>query len=276
MESQDKGMECRGKYLPLGERTLVMGILNVTPDSFSDGGRYQDVGAAVAYAEAMVAAGADIIDVGAESTRPGYTPVSLQEEMDRLLPVLQELGSRISVPVSVDTYKPEVARAALEAGAHIINDQWGLKYDPELAGVAAAYGVPLILMHNQEGTAYRELMADILRSLQESIRVADFWGVPEAKIMVDPGIGFGKDTRQNLLVLKNLHRVQELGRPVVLGTSRKSVIGNTLGLPVNERLEGTLATVIWGVLHGADIVRVHDVQAVVRAVRMVEAIRDAG
>lgn len=266
-------LDCRGYRLAWGERTLVMGIVNVTPDSFSDGGRYFDPGRAVRHAWEMVERGADIIDVGGESTRPGATPVDAAEEQRRLVPILEKLmAGRLPVPISVDTYRAETARVALACGAHLINDVWGLKADPELAGVAAAFGAPLILMHNQHGTAYRDLMQDIIASLRRSVELAVEKGVPREQVVIDPGIGFGKDTAQNLLVLKHMRRLQVLGCPVLLGTSRKSVIGNTLGLPVDERLEGTAATVAWGIAQGANIVRVHDVKEMVRVARMVDAI----
>lgn len=266
-------LDCRGYRLAWGERTLVMGILNVTPDSFSDGGRYLDPGRAVQHAWEMVEQGADIIDVGGESTRPGATPVDAAEELRRLMPVLERLvADGLPVPISVDTYRAGTAREALACGAHMINDVWGLKADPDLAEVAAASGAPIILMHNQHGTKYRDLMGDIIASLRQSVELAVQRGVPREQIVVDPGIGFGKDTAQNLQVLKHLRRLQVLGCPVLLGTSRKSVIGNTLGLPVEDRLEGTAATVAWSIAQGADIVRVHDVKEMVRVARMVDAI----
>lgn len=265
-------LDCRGRPLVLGERTLVMGILNVTPDSFSDGGLYLDPEKALARAQEMVAEGADLIDVGAVSTRPGHLPVPPEEEWRRLEPVLGPLVRSVNVPVAVDTWRAETARAALEAGVHLINDQWALRGDPALAAVAARYGAPVILMHNQDHRTYRDLMGDIIRFLREGIRLAEEAGIPPEKIIVDPGIGFGKDTAQNLEVLQHLGELRSLGKPILLGTSRKSVIGNTLGLPVGERLEGTAATVALGIAQGADIVRVHDVAAMVRVARMTDAI----
>lgn len=265
-------LDCRGKVLTLGERTLVMGILNVTPDSFSDGGRYADPGAALERALQMVEEGADIIDVGGESTRPGHQPVPADEELRRVMPVLELLVREVPVPVSVDTTKAVVARRALEAGAHIINDQWALRADPEMARVVAEYGAPLIIMHNQRGTEYRDLMGDIVLFLEESIEMAERAGIPRERIIVDPGIGFGKTVEQNLEVIRRLRELDCLGRPVLLGTSRKSVIGKTLDLPVDQRVEGTAATVALGIANGADIVRVHDVKEMVRVARMTDAV----
>lgn len=265
-------LDCRGKKLRLGERTLVMGILNVTPDSFSDGGRFSDPLLALERAHQMVEDGADIIDLGGESTRPGYTPVPPEEELNRVMPVLERLLAEIPVPVSVDTCKAEVARRALAAGAHIINDQWSLRADPQMAEVAAGYGAPVILMHNQHGTAYLNLIGDMVDYFRESIEKALAAGIPVEKIIIDPGIGFGKTVDQNLEVLHRLRELRCLGRPILLGTSRKSVIGKTLDLPVDQRLEGTAATVAVGIAYGADIVRVHDVREMVRVVRMADAV----
>ncbi|MDH7573348.1 MAG: dihydropteroate synthase [Clostridia bacterium] len=265
-------LDCRGRRLVVGERTLVMGILNVTPDSFSDGGRYLDPGKALARAQEMVAEGADLIDVGGVSTRPGHTPVPAEEEWRRLAPVLGRLAETVEAPISVDTWRAEVARRALETGAHLINDQWGLQADPDLARVAARYGAPVILMHNQEHREYRDLMGDILRFLRRGIEIAERSGLTRDRLIADPGIGFGKDTEQNLEVLHRLPELRSLGLPILIGTSRKSVIGNTLGLPVEERLEGTAATVALGIAFGADIIRVHDVKAMVRVARMTDAV----
>ncbi|MDN5292965.1 MAG: dihydropteroate synthase [Eubacteriales bacterium] len=265
-------LDCRGYRLPIGQRTLVMGILNVTPDSFSDGGKFFDPGRAVEHAHRMVEEGADIIDVGAESTRPGHTPVPAEEEQARLLPVLRRLVRELKVPISVDTYKASTARLALEEGAHIINDQWSFRADPEMAAVCAKYGVPVVLMHNRHDTNYRNLMEEILAFLAESIRIGVEAGISREKIIVDPGIGLGKTYEQNLEVLKSLKELKTLGQPILLGTSRKSVIGKTLDLPVDERMEGTAATVALGIASGVDIVRVHDVKEMVRVARMSDAI----
>ncbi|RKO67841.1 dihydropteroate synthase [Desulfofundulus salinus] len=264
-------LSCRGKELVLGERTLVMGILNVTPDSFSDGGRFSDPSRALEHAHRLVEDGADIIDLGGESTRPGYTPVTVEEEMRRVIPVLEKLVQEIPVPISVDTTKAAVAREALEIGAHIINDQWALRADPEMAAVVARYDAPVILMHNQEGTEYKDLMGDIIRFFRESIALALEAGICRDKIIIDPGIGFGKTVEQNLEVMSRLSELDCLGLPVLLGTSRKSMIGKTLDLPVDQRVEGTAATVAIGIAAGVDIVRVHDVREMVRVARMTDA-----
>lgn len=267
-----RGLDCRGKVLRLGEKTLVMGILNVTPDSFSDSVRCMDPGLAVEQALRMVAEGADIIDVGGESTRPGHTPVEEDEEIRRVVPVLERLVAEIQAPVSIDTTKAEVARRALDAGAHILNDQWALRADPGMAAVAAKYGAPVILMHNQKGTEYRDLIGDMVDYLQQSIQLALGAGIPVDRIVVDPGVGFGKTLEQNLDVIRRLRELRCLGRPVLLGTSRKSLIGKTLDLPADQRVEGTAATVAVGIVNGADIIRVHDVKEMVRVARMSDAI----
>ncbi|NPV74197.1 MAG: dihydropteroate synthase [Pelotomaculum sp.] len=265
-------LDCRGKTLRLGERTLVMGILNVTPDSFSDGGRFCEPGQALERAWQMVSEGADIIDVGGESTRPGYIPVEAGEELARVVPVLKRLAAEIPVPLSIDTTKASVARQAMEAGAHIINDQWALRADPGLAAVAAEYGAPLVMMHNQNGTRYRDLTGDMVEYFQESIAAAEKAGVDRAKIIVDPGFGFGKTPEQNLEMLRRLKELRCLGRPILVGTSRKSTIGKVLDLPVDQRVEGTAATVAVAIVNGADIVRVHDVKEMARVVKMTDAI----
>jgi len=265
-------LDCRGKKLRLGERTLVMGILNVTPDSFSDGGRFFDPLPALERARQMVEDGADIIDLGGESTRPGYAPVSAEEELNRIMPVLERLPAEIAAPVSVDTCKAEVARRALAAGVHIINDQWALRADPQMAEVAAGYGAPVIMMHNQNSTVYRDLIGDMVEYFRESMKKALAAGIPAEKIIIDPGIGFGKTVEQNLEALRRLRELRCLGRPILLGTSRKSVIGKTLDLPVDQRLEGTAATVAVGIAYGADIVRVHDVKEIARVARMADAV----
>jgi dihydropteroate synthase len=265
---------CGSRVLTLGERTVVMGILNVTPDSFSDGGRYNDVDRAVAHALEMLEQGADIIDVGGESTRPGHTPVDAAEEIRRVEPVIRAI--REAAPhaiLSIDTYKAEVAEVALKAGADIINDVWGLQRDPEMARVAARYQAPVVVMHNQEGTEYRDLVEDVIHFLRRSIRIASEAGLPPELVIVDPGIGFGKTPEQNLDLLRDLARLRVLGRPILLGTSRKSTIGKVLGgLPPHERLEGTAATVAIGIANGAEIIRVHDVKEMKRVAVMTDAI----
>lgn len=270
--SKTRILKCRGMELKLGERTLVMGILNVTPDSFSDGGKFFDINDAITQAKRMVEEGVDILDIGAESTRPQHEVVSADDEWRRLEPVLKSLLEHVSIPISIDTYKASVAAKALEAGAHIINDIWGLQKDPDMARVVGEYQAPVIVMHNQEGTTYHHLMGDMLNFLRTSIELAEAHGLSGDQIMVDPGVGFGKTTEQNLEVMARLAEFRTLGHPVLLGTSRKSMIGKTLNLPVDERLEGTLATSILGVVAGVDIIRVHDVQANCRAVQMADAI----
>jgi len=265
-------LKCRGMELKLGQRTLVMGILNVTPDSFSDGGRYYSIESAIAQAKRMVEEGADILDIGAESTRPQHEVVSAEEEWRRLEPVLKSLLEHVSIPISIDTYKASVAAKALEAGAHMINDIWGLQKDPDMARVVGEYQAPVIVMHNQEGTTYNHLMGDMLTFLRRSIELAEAHELSGDQIIIDPGIGFGKTTEQNLEVMARLAEFKTLGHPVLLGTSRKSMIGKTLNQTVDERLEGTLATSVLGVVAGVDLIRVHDVQANCRAVQMADAI----
>jgi len=270
--SKTRILKCRGMELELGQRTLIMGILNVTPDSFSDGGRYYSIDSAIAQAKRMVEEGIDILDIGAESTRPQHEVVSAEDEWRRLEPVLKSLLEHVRIPISIDTYKASVAAKALEAGAHIINDIWGLQKDPDMARVVGEYQAPVIVMHNQEGTAYHHLMGDTLKFLRTSIELAEAHGLSGDQIIVDPGIGFGKITEHNLEIMARLAEFRTLGHPVLLGTSRKSIIGKTLNLPVDERLEGTLATSVLGVAAGVDIIRVHDVQANCRAVQMADAI----
>lgn len=274
MEERIWTIPYRGGALILGRRTLVMGILNVTPDSFSDGGKWLDPGAAEARAWEMVEEGADIIDIGGESTRPGHTPVPAEEELRRVLPVIRRLvQGGLPVPISVDTMKARVAEACLDAGAHIINDVWGLQRDPEMARVAARYQAPVVAMHNQEGTAYRDLLGDITAFFRRSLAIAAEAGLPPELVILDPGIGFGKTATQNLDLLRDLRHFTALGRPLLVGTSRKSTIGKVLGgLPPEERLEGTAATVAIAIANGAEIVRVHDVRAMVRVARMTDAI----
>ncbi len=262
-----------GERLSWGRRTYVMGVINVTPDSFSGDGLGRDVGATVERALRFEEEGADFLDIGAESTRPGHTSVSEAEEMARLLPSLEAVAARVSIPVSVDTWKAEVARAAMDAGASIINDVWGLKADPGIAAVAAERGAGLVLMHNQHGHQYDDLVEDVLSSLERSVSAAIEAGVPLDNIVVDPGIGFGKTADQNIEVLRQLGRFRELGLPLLVGTSRKSTIGRLLGgLPPHERVEGTAATVALAIAGGADIVRVHDVHAMKRVCQVSDAI----
>lgn len=255
-----------------GRRTYVMGIINLSPDSFSGDGLGSDLAAIEEQGLLFAAEGADFLDVGAESTRPGSKPVSPERELELLLPAVAALVARVNIPISVDTYKSQVARAAVKAGAAIINDVWGLKYDPEIAAVAAETGTPLILMHNQDGREYKDLLPDIFASLQDSAEKAVAAGVARENIILDPGIGFGKTAEHNLEIMRRLAKFRELGFPLLLGTSRKSTIGLVLDLPVEERLEGTAATVALSVAGGADIVRVHDVREMARVCRMSDAI----
>lgn len=258
-----------------GSRTYVMGIVNITPDSFSkDGlaGRENSAEAAARQAARFQAEGADIIDIGGESTRPGHIPVSADEEKARILPAIRAIKAAVDLPVSVDTFKAQVAQAALEAGADWINDIWGLQADPGMAEVAVKYHAPVILMHNQEGTAYQSLMGDIIAFLEKSIGIAEKAGVPKEHIIIDPGIGFGKTAAQNLEALKYLADLRTLGYPILVGTSRKSLIGKVLQLPEEHRVEGTAATVALAIANGADIVRVHDVAQMTLVSRMADAI----
>ena len=271
-----------GKSLDLGKRTLIMGILNVTPDSFSDGGRWTAVETALAHARQMAAEGADIIDIGAESSRPGFVPMPAEEEIARLTPYLKALVAECRLPISVDTFKAETAEAALKLGADILNDIWGLQYKEEpgaMAQVAAKRQVPVIVMHNQEGTDYSRYDGDVVAAEREffrrTVELAERAGLPREMLIFDPGVGFGKTVADNLMVMNRQEELLELDGchyPLLLGTSRKSVIGKTLDLPVEERLEGTLATSVIGALKGADIIRVHNVKENLRAVRMAEAI----
>ena len=262
----------QGEKLTWGKRTYVMGVINVTPDSFVGDGLGSDVVAAVDQALRFQDEGADILDVGAESTRPGATPLSAEEELGRLLPMLEAIAPKVDIPVSVDTYKARVARRAVEAGAAIINDVWGLKADPALAQVAAETGAGLIIMHNQQGQRYRDLVPDIFASLSYSAGLAREASVPDANIIFDPGIGFGKTPEHNLEILRRLREFRELGYPLLVGSSRKSTIGLVLDLPPDQRVEGTAATVALAIANGADMVRVHDVKEMVLVCRMSDAI----
>ncbi|MGM7724450.1 dihydropteroate synthase [Metabacillus sp. Hm71] len=269
-------IEC-GKYtLHYGEKTQIMGILNTTPDSFSDGGKYVDLDKAISHAKEMIKNGADIIDIGGESTRPGYQPVSVEEEIERTAPVIRELANEIDVPISIDTYKAEVAMQAVEAGASIINDIWGAKADPDMAKVAADYNVPIILMHNRHDRDYHQLIPDMIADLMESVTIVKNAGVSDDKIILDPGIGFAKTMDDNLQVMRHLDAFVELGYPVLLGTSRKSFIGHVLDLPPTERMEGTGATVCLGIEKGCQIIRIHDVLEMARMAKMMDAMLGKG
>ena len=265
-----KTFEVNGTVFDFHKETIIMGILNVTPDSFSDGGKYDAVEAAVTHAKKMVADGAKIIDVGGESTRPGRAAVSLEEELSRVIPVIQALSRELDVAISIDTYKAKVAEAAIQAGAHIINDVWGAKREPAIAEVAARLGVPILLMHNRDNADYSDFWSDVRKDLEESVRIAKDAGVPNHHIWLDPGIGFAKTTGQNILMMQHLEDLVEMGYPVLLATSRKTMIGKVLDLPVEERLEGTAATVSFGMMHGCHMMRVHDVKEIARTVRMMD------
>ena len=258
--------------------TYVMGILNLTPDSFSDGGRWNHRDRALKHVDEMIKEGAELIDIGGESTRPGYTMVSDEEEAARVVPIIQAVKAEFDIPVSLDTYKPQVAAAGIAAGADMINDIWGLKWDERMGGVIADSGRPCCLMHNRKsgGSDYRNFMQDVAADLAETLRLADQAGIARSRIILDPGVGFAKTYEQNLEILHSMEVLQELGCPLLLGCSRKSVIGLTLDLPVEERLEGTLATTVMAVMKGCMFVRVHDVRENVRAVRMTEAVLRGG
>ncbi|TWM34721.1 Dihydropteroate synthase [Bacillus paralicheniformis] len=258
------------------DKTLIMGILNVTPDSFSDGGKYNSIDRAVIHAKQMIEDGAHILDIGGESTRPGAEKISLDEELSRVIPVIEKLVQEIDVPISVDTYKAKVADEALKAGAAIINDVWGAKADHDMARVAAAHNVPIILMHNREERNYKDLIPDMLSDLMECVSIAKSAGVQDHHIVLDPGIGFAKTYHDNLAVMNQLEKFSELGYPVLLGTSRKKFIGRVLDLPPEERAEGTGATVCLGIQKGCDIVRVHDVKQISRMAKMMDAMIDKG
>ena len=254
--------------------TYIMGILNVTPDSFSDGGKFNQINAALKHAEEMIGDGADVIDIGGESTRPGYTKISDEEEIDRVVPVIEAVKKEFEIPISVDTYKSRVAEAAAQAGADLINDIWGLKYDPHMAEVIAKSGLACCLMHNRDNTEYRNFMEDVKQDLRETIVLAKAAKIADDKIILDPGVGFAKSYENNLEVIRRLKEFNELKYPVLLGTSRKSVIGLTLDLPAAERVEGTIVTTVMAVEAGCMFVRVHDVKENHRAIQMAEAILD--
>lgn len=276
MQSASQSIQCGPYTLNYGKKTIVMGILNVTPDSFSDGGRYNNIDMAVEHAKEMVESGADIIDIGGESTRPGYQMISDEEEIERIVPVIEAITRHIEVPISVDTYKSQVAKEAILAGAHIINDIWGAKADDQMATVAARLGVPIILMHNRQDRNYQHFIRDVLNDLYESIAIVKKAGVSDENIILDPGIGFAKDYQENLLMMQNLDKLVMLGYPILLATSRKRMIGEALDLPVEERLEGTGATICYGIQKGCQMVRVHDVKEMSRMAKMMDAMMGKG
>jgi dihydropteroate synthase len=276
-------IRCRKRTFTLGKRTLLMGVLNVTPDSFSDGGLFFDKETAIAHGLEMVEEGADFIDIGGESTRPGSKPLGLDEELRRVIPVIESLAKEVDAPISIDTYKSAVAKKAIEAGAQIINDISGLHLDPSLSQVAAKEDVPLVLMHirgnpetMQKNVHYESLFSEIIQYLKDSIQRAESAGVESEQIIIDPGIGFGKTVEDNLLILKNLQEFKILGKPLLLGTSRKSFIGKILNADVTGRLEGTLSSIVVGALNGAHIIRCHDVLQAKRAIAIADAVRQAG
>lgn len=267
-----KIMQIGNRVFHVADTTYIMGILNVTPDSFSDGGQYNDTDAALRQAEKMIVEGVDVIDVGGESTRPGYQKITDTEEIERTAGIIEHIKSRFDIPVSIDTYKSKVASAALQAGADLVNDIWGLKYDAELANVIAKFRAACCLMHNRKNTAYGSFMEDVKSDLRETLTIARNAGIAEDRIILDPGVGFAKTYENNLEIIRRLGELKELGFPLLLGTSRKSVIGLALDLPVEERLEGTLVTTVLGVQAGCAFVRVHDVQANKRAIQMLSTI----
>ncbi|GGA71054.1 dihydropteroate synthase [Ornithinibacillus halotolerans] len=264
-------LKTTSKTYDLSKRTYIMGILNVTPDSFSDGGSYTTIEKAVEQAVKMERLGADIIDIGGESTRPDHAPISVEEELERVLPIIKAVKDAISIPISIDTYKAETARQAIEAGAEIINDVWGAKKEPEIASIAARYNVPIILMHNRTNENYTSLLDDMKCDLEESIEIALRAGVPVENIILDPGIGFAKNAKDNLVVMNNLDKLTNMGYPLLLATSRKRFIGEVLNVPPKERDNGTAATTCLGISKGANIVRVHNVKLHVEVAKMMDA-----
>lgn len=265
-------MKIGNKVLDFNKRTYIMGILNATPDSFSDGGIYNNIEAALKRAKEMVEEGVDVIDIGGESTRPGATYVEAEEEINRVIPIIKAIKKELDVLISIDTYKSQVAEEAIKAGADIVNDVWGLKKDKNMAKIIARYDVPCILMHNRDERPYENLIRDFLEDLYESIDLAKKAGIKQDKIILDPGIGFAKNYEENLEVMNNLEKIVALGYPVLLAASRKRMIGYTLDLPVDQRLEGTLATTVIGIMKGCHMIRVHDVLENKRAALMTDKI----
>lgn len=265
-------MKIGNRVFDVEHKTYIMGILNVTPDSFSDGGKFNRIDAALRHAEEMIRDGADIVDIGGESTRPGHTKISEEEEIARVVPVIEAVKSRFDVPVSIDTYKSKVTEAALIAGADLVNDIWGFKYDHKVAELTAQYGAACCLMHNRQEPIYQNFLEDVIRDMEACVQIARDAGVSDDKIMLDPGVGFGKTYQMNLDIIHHVDILHDLGFPILLGTSRKSVIGQTLDLPTDQRVEGTLATTVLGVMKGCAFVRVHDVKENKRVIQMTEAI----
>ncbi len=265
-------MQIGNKQFDVEHETYIMGILNVTPDSFSDGGKFNTLDAALFHTEEMIRDGAAIIDIGGESTRPGYQKISDEEEIERVCPVIEAVKSRLDTVISVDTYKSGVARAALKSGADVVNDIWGFKADPEIAKVTAEAGASCVLMHNKAEAVYGNFMEDMKRELQESVDIARAAGVQDDRIIIDPGVGFGKTYENNLEAIAQVQQLKELGFPVLLATSRKSVIGLTLDLPSDQRVEGTMVTTVYGVQKGCAFIRVHDIKENARAIAMTKAL----
>lgn len=265
-------MKIGNQNFDIENECYIMGILNVTPDSFSDGGQWNDYDRAKKHVAHMIAQGAAIIDVGGESTRPGHTQISIEEEISRVVPIIRMIKENFDIPVSIDSYKSAVVEAALKAGADMVNDIWGLKYDRRVADLIAEYQVPCCLMHNRDNTEYQDFLKDVCEDLRESVEIAHAAGIPDRNIILDPGVGFGKTYEQNLRIIHHLECLKELGYPVLLATSRKSVIGITLDLPSDQRIEGTVTTTVMGVEKGAAFVRVHDVKENMRAIKMTQAI----
>ena len=265
-------MKIGNKEFDLKNHAYVMGILNVTPDSFSDGGKWNDRDRALKHVEEMIAEGMDIVDIGGESTRQGYTLLSDEEEIARVVPMIEAVKANFDIPISLDTYKSGVAEAGIRAGADLINDIWGLKYDNRMAEVIAKSGLPCCLMHNRKEADYRDFMQDVAADLADTIHLAEAAGIADEKIILDPGVGFGKTYEQNLMAIHYMDDMKALGYPILLGTSRKSVIGLTLNLPVDQREEGTLVTTVYGVQKGSAFVRVHDVKKNKRAIQMAKAL----
>ena len=272
MKKKIETIEIGNREFDVKNHTYVMGILNVTPDSFSDGGKYDQLDRALFHAQEMIDDGADIIDVGGESTRPGYTMISDEEEIERTVPVVEALKERFDILISIDTYKSKVAKANIKAGVDLVNDIWGMKYDKDMAKLVADTKVACCLMHNRDEASYKHFMKEMIEDIKESVKIAKEAGVKNKRIILDPGVGFGKTYDNNLEAIRCLKDLEELGYPVLLGTSRKSVVGLSLDLPSDQRMEGTLATTVMGVMQGVAFVRVHDVKENKRAIMMTEAV----
>ncbi len=265
-------MKIGNREFDVKNETYIMGILNVTPDSFSDGGKFNNLDAALRHAEEMVEEGADIVDIGGESTRPGHIVISEEEEIARVVPIVEAVKAHFDVPVSIDTYKGNVAEAALQAGADLVNDIWGFKFDKKTALMTAKYNAACCLMHNKDEAVYNDFLEDMVSEMAECVKIAREAGVADDKIMLDPGVGFGKTYEMNLAAINHVDVLHRLGFPILLGTSRKSVIGNTLNLPADQRVEGTLATTVIGVMKNCAFVRVHDIKENKRIIQMTKAI----